>query len=484
MNRHIPFAALAFTLVATTARAQEPEAPKPDESNLQAGSHGGVFYLRNKDDDFRLHVQGRAHIDMFNYFGPGVSETASLKSTVGLRRVRPELTGEFLQGKWQWMLAGDWGNGSPSTAAGQTVAIKAAPTDVFLNFHPDGLFNVQIGQYDAPFTMENRTSDKVIPFMERSLAVRALGIPTNKEIGAMVWGETKDKLVFYSLGVFNGEGQNRPNVDNRADMFGRVFARPLVSSGGVLKDLQIGASGHYGVRDTHFVSYDYPGMTTQGNFTFFGSTYTSSKGLAHIIPAGTQMAFAGEVRLPVDMFDFSGEFVWVKNETREAIDGFTANNSERFGALKGYAYYAQLAVWPMGGREILGNPGYQNPTHVDLKKPDKPPTTALQLLVKWEQLRVKYDSSSRAGTPDTQNVDGDIKVNAFSLGVNYWATKHVRLTANYVLNMFPGSLPTSSWTADQRARAPGNTLAKGINDDARDNAHVLHELLFRCAVGF
>ena len=37
-------------------------------------------------------------------------------------------------------------------------------------------------------------------------------------------------------------------------------------------------------------------------------------------------------------------------------------------------------------------------------------------------------------------------------------------------------------TSTQRALAPGNTLGAGVNDSARDGAHILHELLFRVAV--
>jgi hypothetical protein len=36
-------------------------------------------------------------------------------------------------------------------------------------------------------------------------------------------------------------------------------------------------------------------------------------------------------------------------------------------------------------------------------------------------------------------------------------------------------------TRDNRALAPGNTLAPGVNDDARDHAHTLHEILTRFA---
>jgi hypothetical protein len=110
-------------------------------------------------------------------------------------------------------------------------------------------------------------------------------------------------------------------------------------------------------------------------------------------------------------------------------------------------------------------------------------------------LSLKYAGASRQGTPDTTNADGNIKVNAFSLGLNYWATKHIRLSANYVLNMFPSSEPVSPTTAKtptspasisqssaNRALAPGNTIAPGSNNDARDNGHTLNEFLLRCAV--
>src|SRR4051812_43435464 len=92
--------AIGTLLFTFHANAQEPDKQPEGETPLQAGSHGGTFYLRDAEDNFRLHFQARAQIDAFNYFGPGVSDTG-LKSTMFLRRVRPELTGEFFQGKFQ-----------------------------------------------------------------------------------------------------------------------------------------------------------------------------------------------------------------------------------------------------------------------------------------------------------------------------------------------------------------------------------------------
>jgi phosphate-selective porin len=499
------------------APAPEPTPPPTNEALAAdgkplAGWYGGMFYMRDAADDFRLYVQGRAQVDMYNYFGPGVADT-TLKSNVLLRRIRPELAGEIL-GRWQFMLAGDWGQTGMDNAKGtnetsaaklgtaptadtarfasaQTTAVKGAPTDVFINFRAVPEFNLMAGQYNAPFMMENMTSDKYGSFMERSLAVRAFGIPTNKEIGLTAWGEVADRMLTYYAGVFAGDGMNRPNVDNRADVMGRVFVRPLSRGTSVLKDLQVGASGRAGGRDNNYVSYDYPQMTTESGYAFWTPTYQGSaptftggtNGWVHVIPSGAQMAVAGEIRLPVADFDVTSEVVYLKNRTREAAEG-APQTTLRAGDMHGVSYYVELGYWPLGNRDINGIPGTMKPAHIDFKKAPSSPKQALQLLVKWEQLSATYSGASRVGTPDAKGIDGDIKVNAFSLGANYWATKHLRLSANYVVNMFPDSAPSGAQTAAQRAVAPGNTLAKGINDSARNDAQVLHELMFRVGVAF
>jgi hypothetical protein len=412
------------------------------------------------------------------------------------------------------MLAGDWGQTGMDNAKGtnetsaaglgtaptantarygsaQTTSVKGAPTDVFVNFRAAPEFNVMAGQYNAPFMMENMTSDKYGSFMERSLTVRAFGIPTNKEIGAMAWGEVADRTLTYYAGVFAGDGQNRPNVDNRADVMGRVVVRPLSQSGSVLKDLQVGASGRYGMRDNNYVFYDYPQMTTESNYAFWqpfyqGATPTfagGTGGWVHVLPSGAQTAVAGEIRIPISDFDVTSEVVYLKNGTREAAEG-APQTSFRRGDMRGVSYYVELGYWPLGNRDINGIPGTMKPAHVDFKKPPSSPKQALQLLAKWEQLSASYAGSSRAGTPDAKGIDGDIKVNAFSLGANYWATKHLRLAVNYVINMFPDSAPSGAQTAAQRAVAPGNTLPSGVNDSARTGGHVLHELMFRVGVAF
>jgi len=508
--RQPPAAAPAPQPPAVPAPAPAPALPPPPnphefgdpnvgvDGHPVAGFHGGKFYLRDRYDYFRIYVGGRLHLDQYNYFGPHVSDTA-LKSTFLLRRARVEVGGE-VWGHWQWLLQTEFAptefdntDGTAQQYASkvgtdptgqtaryapvQTPRYRAQPVQVYVNYEASPLLNLQIGQINVPFTMENRTSTNTITFLDRSLAVRSWGIPEIRDIGVSLWGNLDKRVVGYAVGLFNGDGYNRPNADNRFLTAGRVFVRPLARGKGPLEKLQIGGSFKYGMHDKNRVAYDAKAMTTQSNYQFWAPTYTDSlKRRVHIIPSGAEMGFGGELRIPFNPIDLRSEFVYLKNNTREAVDGYQLTNTERFGTMKGYGYYVQLSYWLLGSPKIVGDPGDQSPPKVDLDKPDPGiPPQGLELAVKWEQLAITYDSAARSGTADQKNADGDIKVNAFSAGINYWASRHMRLSLDYVYDMFPDS--ASKTTESQRAQAPGNLVGD-------DGAHALHELSARVGLAF
>jgi hypothetical protein len=500
------------------ARADEPPPAVPTSTS---GYHNGLFYLRSEDDVFRLYVQGRVHVDHYAWLGAGISQLTpdqGLKDGFLLRRARFELAGEFFQ-MWQWYLGAEFAPSAADNTAANTgslsckvdpktsalscsnrqnpveaPAVKPAPTDVFVNFAPSPWASVQIGQFYLPFTLENRISDNTSLFLERSLAVRTIGVPLQRDIGAMFWGEAPDRTVYYAAGVFNGDGPNRPNADSRYDFAARVMVRPLTKVMiGPLKWAQIGASLHAGSRDAKQVGYDMPSLTTQEGFAFWKPTYTDSAGrLIHVIPSGDQVALAGDAYVPAGNFDFTGEFIYVDYGTREAVDGFQLSPfTERRGAFKGYGYYAAVSYWVLGDRDIVGHPTYQRPLHLDLASPQKPAKHGLQALARFEQMHLTYGGASRAGVDDPNTPSGDVDVTSFTLGMTYWATRHLRVSVNYGYYVFPGSEPTSAsskggpvQTASQRAIGPAQNLPKGVDDGARDGAHDVHEISARVGVQF
>ncbi len=496
------------------------DVPEPVKRLPNAGYHNGFFYLRDATDSFRFYPQGRLHIDGYVPLGRGVTQLpagSSMNPGFFIRRARVEFSAEFK--KWQAVMMAELGpttidntnargatldcvpdaatrekTCSPRSSAVDSPAQRAAIINGYINYAAASWFNAQVGQFRIPFTLEHRTGVNVIPFLDRSMTVRLVGPPTGRDLGAMVWGDGPSRTFHYGVALLTGDGADRTNVDARFDGTGRIVVRPFATSdSSLLKDLQIGGSLRGGSRDNKLVGYDVSPLTTQGGYAYWRPTYRDAQQkLIHIIPSGLQLAYAGEVYAPLGRFDVTGEMVGINHHTREAEDGFQlTGTSARFGAMRGFGYYAHIGIWALGGREVLPKPGYMGPPHVDFTKTIKLPEHSLQLVARWEQIRIRYSGADREGVGDAKTPDGDIRVDALGLGANYFFTRHIRVTLNYFHYWFPSSAPTTpsspgapQQTANQRAVAPAQGLDKGVDDDARNSAHGLHEVNLRVALQF
>ena len=183
-----PIPAEAPIVLAAPLEPVPVEAPSgPNEmlpTDPLAGFSSDTVFLRSKDNEFVLMPSGRLQVDGYS-FNPGNYKMPT--PSLILRRARLEVAGWV--GKWFFYnIAGDFALGAPA-AADPVAQTWAETTDDFVGIAPwKDLAVLQVGQYDAPFMLENRTSDKYIDFMERSITVRDMGIPSNKEAGAMVNG--------------------------------------------------------------------------------------------------------------------------------------------------------------------------------------------------------------------------------------------------------------------------------------------------------
>lgn len=471
-----------------------------------AGWHN-VFYIRDEEDNFRLYPRGRLHYDLHGFFGPGVQDVSAADGGTGLktrlfaRRLRFELAGELLHAV-DFLLGVDFGQpianangktqssassgGQAPTADTQRWAAVQAPSasaqiaNAWVNVRAGKSLNFMIGQEKAPFSLENRTSNNTHRWMERKLPIRAFVFPSGKEIGVTIWGDVgKEKWLAYEGGIFAGDGQNRPQVDNRFDLLGRVWAKPLAAVEAPLGKLQVGVSAKHGERDPDYVGYSYPQITTGQGFVLWDPRYRDSFGrTVMVLPSGSQDAIGGELRVPFAIFDFSAEAYWVRNQTREAIDGFQLTNTERFGSVQGLGWYAELAAWVVGDAFVSGDPGLVRPTRLDFDKPiDR--KEGLELFATIGGIRASYDGASREGdhdekTPGAPGVASDIRVLQYGIGASYWHTRAFKLSLNYLAYSTPGSL-----SEDNLAVVPGNL---GKNPDRA--AHVLHELGARVHVAF
>jgi phosphate-selective porin len=486
-----------------TAPAPATAAPGPAlarDGHPLAGYQNGHFYLRDATDNFRVYPSALLLLDGQAWAGPGVGDVSGSAPSPRLlvRAARLGLGGEVLQPiSWQLTLAADGqplvnGAGTNELAAAppgqapdsasaryapaQTAGNSAGVLDAWINLRQSAVLNLMLGQYRTPFTMANATPLSALPFHERPLSTRAFGNPEGRDIGATVWGDVQVAHVSYWVGLYGGDGRNRPGVDRRADLMARVTWSPFAGHVKLLEQARIGVSARTGNRQGDRVNYDYPALRTQQGFAFWRPVYTDSLGRrVHVLPADAQGALAFELWVPIQRFELQSEVVLLKNETREAVDGYQSTNTERIGTFKGAAGYVQVGYTILGKPHLVGAPGGGvRPRTLDFTKQEPLlPAQSLEVLLRVEALGAKYQGASRGGQPAAGGgADGKLNVGSLGLGLNYWATRHVRMSANWLMYSMP-----KSDTSDNRAVSPGNIAG-------HSDAHVLHELGVRAGVMF
>lgn len=405
--------------VALPARAQEnPATLTPD----------GLAW-RTRGGELTLSPGGRLQVDgaFFSRQEP--------KSGLYIRRAILELRG-WVGDTFTFVLGGDFAPGPPP---GVLVAPSELPAaDDYLAYAPFGdALIAQAGQFDAPFTLENRTSDVQTDFIERAMVARSLGAPRNKDIGVMVHGLLGSGRFYYSAGIFNGEGPAFRNLDNQADVMGRLVWAPFAAGDSGWRRAWVGASGWHG---NHVLGPEAPVQATPGGVVFFQPQWTVAGGTTIALhEQGTIAAVAGELNVPIgDRFGVRGELVWKKQNLVEAgVTGDTISPAAN-ATLDGIAGYGEAWFWLLGDQRQLPAPGYQLPVR---PAGSGAPLLedALMVAVRGEILKEDLNSSAPSlGDPGIATT----RVESGTAGVNYWRGRFVRVSANYVLNHWSGTSET------------------------------------------
>ncbi len=295
--------------------ASAPVPPPPARLDYSDGS----FLLRSIDDNIVVVPAGRMHVDTYTFAGQGVANYhkdngTGLKTNLFFRRLVLEVYG---------MIRKDWffgigANFAPTAIdAGQASVSTANVYDGFVGYMPNEHLRLYVGQYNAPYTMENVTSSRWLDLMERPLVVRTVATPYNKADGVMAWGETASKSFEYQVGVFGGDGMNRPNIDNFFDVMGRVLVRPLIGPDGHGNRFHIGGGARFGSRDEKFIRYDAPGLSTPGGYTFGRPSTVVARKRRTSCPTPSSFRPPLKTYIPVEQFDIKGELVYVNEGRRK-----------------------------------------------------------------------------------------------------------------------------------------------------------------------
>ena len=164
-----------------------------------------------------------------------------------IRRARLSIDGKFGKG-FSYKLQGDFSS-SP------------ALVDAYLKYKACDAFAIQIGQFKTPFSLESPINPVNLEIYDYGESISKLvgykdvcGVgKLGRDIGVMATGDLiriKDKdysIINYAIGVFNGNGANALDNNNRKDIVGRLNVHPG------LKDLTLSGSYYYGKYSTDVV---------------------------------------------------------------------------------------------------------------------------------------------------------------------------------------------------------------------------------------
>ncbi len=350
--------------------------------------------------EYKLTLGG--YIQM-NYEGGDVSAfegrfgANALKNRFRLRRARISLIGDFAE-QFDFKIEGDFEQSDTAITASRrnsdgsftTVTnsnrVDFSGTDIFINWHAIPEANIKVGQWKAPFGLEQITPDTKIFTIERSLPTSAL--TPERQIGLQIWGKPlanifpeEKELVTYYAGIFNGNGRNFNNNDNNNFMtVGRLELLPWKGTiANVESSLKLGGDILHSRDDagTNITPAGNLRVSPDGSLTAYTLT-----------GADERVAWSVDGWLNVGPFDLIAEYF------HEEVNGRNVN-----GVPPGFADFEPSGFYVQGSYFIL---------------PKK-----LQAVVKWEALN-----------PGQFGNDG---IHSITGGLNYYIHgDSVKVMANYV----------------------------------------------------
>src|SRR5437016_7020808 len=340
-------------------------------------------YVQQRGPELKLVLGGFIQVNFedgdVSAFEGRFGQTA-LKDRFRLSRGRINLTGDFAE-QFDFKIEGDFEQ-SDGISSSRT---DFSATDIFINWHQFPAAQIKIGQWKAPFGLEQLTPDTSLYTIERTLPTGA--ITPERQIGVQllgkpftnVWPDQKDLLTYYA-GIFNGNGRNINNNDNNNFMYvGRLESTLFQDVFGKGSFLKLGGDV-LNSRDDKGVN-----ISQSGNILVKADGSLSPFTLPG---ADERTAWSVDAWLTVGPFDLIGEYL------AEDVDGRTVA-----GVKPGFKDFDPSGWYVQGSYFIL---------------PKK-----LQAVVKWEELE-----------PD--QVDDD-NIHSITAGLNYYIHgDSIKLMVNYI----------------------------------------------------
>lgn len=374
------------------------------------------FTLSSADTNFAVALHGVLQVDSRTF--ENNNHVAGI-DTILLRRARPILSGTLFR-DYDFLFVPDFGGGTPNAAGTPTLF------DAYVNYRYSPELQLQAGKFKTPIGLEQLQSDVNTSFNERSLAT---GLVPNRDLGFALHGDLWGGVLSYTAGIFNGVGDgrnsNNTDFDNNREFDGRLFALPFKGTKlAALQKFGVGISGGYGNLSTtnttglpSTTGGTAPGYATDGQQQFFA--YTNN-----VFASGTHWRLSPQAYYYYGPLSLLGEYVISDQQVRRTV-GTTV-----------YSADLQNTAWEISGGWVLTGEDASF-AGVTPRRPFDPRNGgwgAWQLVARYAELNIDSAAFPVFSNPGVSASAAQ----AWSLGLNWYLNRNVRVNASYSHTTFTG----------------------------------------------
>ena len=224
MKRLKLFLLASLMIISSLTFAQEQKEEKKVDRTPKISGFVQALYQADFDQDFKLQ-----------------------DNTFRMRRVRLSIDGKLTE-KLSYKIQGDFGN-------------EIMLVDAYLKYKVCDALSLQFGQFKIPFTMETANNPVNLEIFDYGDVISQLvgykdvcGVgKLGRDIGFMASGKLFKvddfNLLDYYVGIFNGNGVNGVDNNNRKDIVGRLEFHPWIKTVTLTGSFYL---GEYKKDDTHY----------------------------------------------------------------------------------------------------------------------------------------------------------------------------------------------------------------------------------------
>ena len=407
---------------AAAAKKEAAEARAAADSLPEVSTKGGLS-VKSPDGDYSFKLFGRIMADSAWY----QSDKSGLGDGTEIRRARIGVGGTMFH---------DWGYKLEVDFEGNEVGIK----DAYVSWIGNKPFELLIGNSHEPVSLEMLNSSRFITFMERPMAVNAFA--PERHIG--IKGQYNADMWSASLGVFGGNITADPNNEGneRIDVAGRVTFDPVNND---MYLVHLGVSGYWSQPNAESVRFrdrpdshvtDVRFIDTNNNFMNVNPGWLNNVSSYSVVDP--------ELALTYGPATFQGEYFYVPVSQNDCLPMICPDVTLR-------GWYAQVSTFLTGEHR-----NYEaDAAKFERVKPNNSMTSksccgAFEIGARLDNLNLDDGSEFQKG--DETNL---------TLGLNWYATSHVRFMFNYI----------KVWNNASATGNSGNLFA-GVTDPGYDDPDI------------